>query len=368
MTKNQKHERNFKIMTIHEYLKEKRIECKLTQEKLAEKMKVTRNTIQNWEKKTLPDKLYWEDLIKVLNLSKEKFMKLYGDNAVSELPKQVDYKPNIFPDFLFPEQYLKKIKNLILTEGEQELLGLKEIYKSDISYEDSKFTFNNELAILPYDFIKKHNPFNVINLDDSLYDKLKGFDKNIIIQCILDNPNEVFDINKCSPKHLLKICSSFEISHFDFYFSKDEIIKKITSYFDWKNLQGWRYNDYPWRTWEEFINHTIITLKQIDNHNGKFIIAQRTPKYKEYNDTWDNGSWEFDEHFETYIKELYFDYIDYKEEIISKKEYPLKISVGYIEMTEKGKKLFNWYKENLPDDFNYWTNSLTKDDLVTNSQ
>ena len=79
---------------------------------------------------------------------------------------------SLFPDFLFPDDVIGKIKNIRLTADEQELLGLETIYGS------AKCNYDNEsdnLPALPYEYVRRVGAFHIIGLNDSLSNKICGF-------------------------------------------------------------------------------------------------------------------------------------------------------------------------------------------------
>ena len=86
-------------MTLYLFLKNARERCNMTQEALAEKIGVSPTTIQNWERKTLPDIAHWPAILEQLNLSREEFFEHYENTA---LPDTEEENVSSFPDFLFP--------------------------------------------------------------------------------------------------------------------------------------------------------------------------------------------------------------------------------------------------------------------------
>ncbi len=88
-------------MKLGEVLKEKRVELKLTQEEVGEKLYVTRQTISNWENgKTLPDIDSLIDLATFYDLSLDKLL-LKGSDIVEDIKKKEKlmrlYKWSIVP-------------------------------------------------------------------------------------------------------------------------------------------------------------------------------------------------------------------------------------------------------------------------------
>lgn len=75
-------------MRIGEVIKEKRIECQLTQEQLSEKIFVSKKTISNWETgKTIPDIDSLIRLAHLFNLSLDNLL-LEGSDIVKDIKKK----------------------------------------------------------------------------------------------------------------------------------------------------------------------------------------------------------------------------------------------------------------------------------------
>ena len=107
-------------MEIGKTLKAYRTAAKLTQEKAADLIGVSKNTIQNWERdKTIPNITYMN-----------KIAEIYGIN-LSDIQQEEEKKPahnKDFPDFLIDEEIQKKIDNCKLTKEEQEFLTCLDWY------------------------------------------------------------------------------------------------------------------------------------------------------------------------------------------------------------------------------------------------
>lgn len=192
-------------MTFYSFLKIARERCGITQAEFAERADVSITTIQNWEKDTLPDKGSWQVIIDQLKLSREEFIRHYANTA---LPCKDKTSAQPFPDFLFPDNLIDAIKKMKLTADEQELLGLEVFYDStyDMTGEYKfKVTQKFNLPALPYEYVHRVGAFHIMNLNDSLTDKIGGFRDYVITQ-IKKNPETIFDISECSPAQLLTLC------------------------------------------------------------------------------------------------------------------------------------------------------------------
>ena len=196
-------------MTLYLFLKNARERCNMTQEALAEKIGVSITTIQNWEKETLPDKNHWSAIIERLKLSKEEFFEHYANTA---LPDKEDRSALPFPDFLFPDEMVERIKIMRLTADEQELLGLEELYNATYNMNGDyrfKVTKPSSLSTLPYEYVRRVGAFHIMNLSDSLHKKI-GEHRNYVIAQIKANPEKLFDVFKCSTVQLLHLCDEIE--------------------------------------------------------------------------------------------------------------------------------------------------------------
>lgn len=197
-------------MKFNDYMKSSRERCFLTQEEAATALGVSTTSVQKWEKDTLPDKSMWAQIIRTYKLDQQEFLTNYGESAIpkDEFPKE-DNETD-FPVFLFPQDKLAQIQELILTREEQELLGLEALYQSNSYKVNSNIGIislvphENSLG-LPYEYVKSKGAFKVMALHDSLTSKLGEYRDYVISQIKVD-PNTVFNINNCSKEQLLELC------------------------------------------------------------------------------------------------------------------------------------------------------------------
>lgn len=125
-----------------------------------------------------------------------------------------------FPYFLYPNEIISEVKEkFVLTQEEQELLGLETLYKLDLKTEGV-----NSYEFLPYEYVKQHGVFNVLNIHDKLIEKLGPY-RDFVIKCIRKNPNDLFSIHSLSPEEHLELLKLMgKDTH---YLSFVEIIDKI---------------------------------------------------------------------------------------------------------------------------------------------
>lgn len=325
-------------MTFYSYLKAARERNKITQNDLANKIGVSTTTIQNWETKQLPDKYHWKAIIEALNLDKEEFSKKYMEEAMPK-DENEEQTHSSFPDFLFPDDQIKQIKKLRLTADEQEFFGLKELYsvnrqmKGDYDFE---ITEAGDLPILPYEFVQRVGAWQVINLNKSLSNKL-GFFEGYVISQIKKNPDQLFDILKCSPKQYYQLCEYIGLNPYYFI----ENLKKIEK--EGGSLVVAEKDGYSWKRLEEYSHFLIYhydssSIKDCDSIRNEYneyitIIKKEsnTPEYIAAKEKYKKDKAFFDEHSSM---------LDHEP------EPPRCKRTKNVELTEKGKKLLAWYKEN----------------------
>lgn len=340
-------------MTLYLFLKNARERCNMTQEALAEKIGVSPTTIQNWEKETLPDKNHWSAIIERLKLSKEEFFEHYANTA---LPDKEDRSALPFPDFLFPDEMVERIKIMRLTADEQELLGLEELYSATYNMDgDYRFKVRKTgfSPTLPYEYVRRVGAFHIMNLSDSLHKKIGGYRDYVMAQ-IRINPEKTFDIFKCSAAQLLDLCDKITLEH------------------EKKTVGGYRKSETY--NWGSEVRHIIELLECIADADNSLVIAETNEDHDKYsrNDDWvklDNYSPYVDSvtfHGEQLIKIVEKesqnpDYLEAKEKYEKDKRFyeehasmmdhapvpPKYQGTKNVEMTERGQQLLAWYKENI---------------------
>lgn len=331
-------------MTLYLFLKNARERCNMTQEALAEKIGVTSTTIQNWEKKTLPDISHWPAILEQLNISRKEFLEHYENTA---LPDEEEGNVSSFPDFLFPDNMVNQIKMMRLTADEQELLGLEELYSAtynmdrDYGFKVRKTGFS---PTLPYEYVRRVGAFHIMNLSDSLHKKI-GEHRNYVIAQIKTNPEKLFDVFKCSAVQLLHLCDEIEVDYYN----------------------GCRHHHYNWGT---ELRNTIRLLECIADADNSLIIAEADENYLPSNwkerDNYSSFAESIESHSEQWMKIVEResenpDYLEAKEKYEKDKRFyeehasmmdhapvpPKYHGTKNVEITERGQQLLAWYKENI---------------------
>ena len=331
-------------MTLYLFLKNARERCNMTQEALAEKIGVSITTIQNWEKETLPDKNHWSAIIERLKLSKEEFFEHYANTA---LPDKEDRSALPFPDFLFPDEMVERIKIMRLTADEQELLGLEELYNATYNMNGDyrfKVTKTSSLPTLPYEYVRRVGAFHIMNLSDSLHKKI-GEHRNYVIAQIKANPEKLFDVFKCSAVQLLHLCDDIKINYYSNSVDRAynwgtelrNILKLLECIADADNsLVIAEANKDCWPSnWKKLDNYSSFA-KSIESHSEQWMkIVEKeseNPDYLEAKEKYEKDKRFYEEH------ESMMDHAPVPPEYHGTKN---------VEMTERGQQLLAWYKENI---------------------
>ena len=133
----------------------------MTQEQLAEKMEVSKTTIQNWESgRTKVKPTHLKRLAYLFNVPET--------SLISELNRENDsMREDNFPYFLFEDddELISIIHSLHLNLNQQELFGLICLYYPDTlkDYADRETFFNESLTKIPYEFICKVGSIQYMN-------------------------------------------------------------------------------------------------------------------------------------------------------------------------------------------------------------
>lgn len=331
-------------MTLYLFLKNARERCNMTQEALAEKIGVTSTTIQNWEKKTLPDISHWPAILEQLNISRKEFLEHYENTA---LPAEEEGNVSSFPDFLFPDNMVNQIKIMRLTADEQELLGLEELYSATYNM-DGAYRFQVRKTgfspTLPYEYVRRVGAFHIMNLSDSLHKKI-GEHRNYVIAQIKTNPEKLFDVFKCSAVQLLHLCDDIKINYYSNSADRAynwgtelrNILKLLECIADADNsLVIAEANKNCWPSyWKELDNYSSFA-KSIESHNEQWMkIVEKeseNPDYLEAKEKYEKDKRFYEEHASM------MDHAPVPPEYHGTKN---------VEMTERGQQLLAWYKENI---------------------
>ena len=174
------------------FIKRYREEAGLTQAQLADKMKVSTISVQNWESgKTGIDMSRYKDLAYYLNISVDLLIK----ESLIEADKK---RKNNWPAFLFDDDTNQIIDSLHLNMAQQDLFGLLYIYDTDCLQYDllDTDTYREALKSIPYRFIEKVGSISFMNQAEGLYKVIKYVRADFLMKVLRQNPDMEFDIRK----------------------------------------------------------------------------------------------------------------------------------------------------------------------------
>lgn len=191
---------------MSKYIKRQREIAGLTQEKLAEKMGVTPQAVQNWESgRTRIDWGKLTTLSEVLNVPREKIVNellIEEDNENKNLDN--------WPSFLFDDETNKIIDTLHLNLAQQDLFGLLYIYDSE--YVKKKYldfyTLEDDLKKIPYGFIDKVGSIQFMNQADGLHQVIKYVKADFLMRVLKLNPEVEFNIKRLSKNLICEFIDS----------------------------------------------------------------------------------------------------------------------------------------------------------------
>lgn len=171
-----------------------------------------------------------------------------------------------------------------------------------------KISESEYLPILPYEYVRRVGAFQIMNLNDSLSDKVGRF-RTYVISQIKKHPEETFDILKCSPAQLLNLCDYIEIKPKNYYYDAITLGKQI---------------------------RTIINLlKEIENAGDSLAIAETN------NDRYSYSEWKSLDDYSSFIDrdgDLRYEQFT---KLVEKESQDIK----YIEAKEKYEKDKLFYEE-----------------------
>lgn len=317
-------------MKFFEYMKQSRERVGLTQTQAAEKIGVSITTIQKWEKDQLPTAQFWGIIIKTYGLNEREFGEKIVVASSSKDSAEKEEEP-AFPSFLFSKSQLEELEKMVLTEEEQELLGLECLYGTESSVDREGNTKPNVLPQnLPYEYIKKMNPFRVRQLHQSLEEKL-GRNRAFVIEYLTKHPRFLFDIYKLSSEGIKELCLFIRYKTIGFtncHLDNLEII--------YTALKEFENNDESFLI-AESDNHTQFLLDSLQNslftqNNSNKNLVSKYPQYihVENRESTDNQYLrrkEYEKSFEHY------DHVSYR-------------LCAYATITEEGRQLLSWCKQN----------------------
>lgn len=361
-------------MKLGEFLRQSRIEAGLTQEGMADKVGVSTTSVQNWEKNTFPDPQYWPLISDALSV-KATDIAVHIAETVVPPKEEKSRKTCSFPEFLFPEKHLSRIKALRFTDEEMELLGLELVYSSGNC---DALSYNADLPALPYEYIRLKGPWNVLRIHEEITHKLLGEYVSMVADWAKKRPGKSFDILDQTPEDYLSFCKyirfaessacggwpSKECSQFDlicqdlkyadlYTGNYTDLSAQVKEKIAAEILRECEKNDDPhwnrktpeqiideWRVventsemyssgWEPTALHQrqwkdteFLTLRTIESEDAEYLAAKR--KYEE-------------------DMKFYKEHISMLDYPPSKPKFQGK---RVITLTEKGKKIYDWLKAN----------------------
>ena len=314
-------------------LKKLRNEAGLSQQQLADKMDVSKNTIQNWESgKTKVDTARFRSLAFIFNVPVE--------NLIGEMCREEGGRADRWPYFLFDDETNAIVSSLHLNLNQQDLFGLLYLYKASyLKKEVINFnTLNKDLKLVPYKFISKVGSIQFMNMVDSLQKVIKHVRSDFLIMVLKLNPEEEFDIRRLS-KEL--ICEFIDGGY-----------KKLDEDAIYTDREG----NSPPETLEEL--EMLISMKKARIilpllENGPMHLADGCEHYRLRGDvpeevitmndcywSWWTGEYSEDNHFVMHILDDLNEITDYHP--VSVEGEPDK---WVLEINEKGRSLLNWFRE-----------------------
>lgn len=299
------------MSNFSENLKKYRRLAGLTQDQAAEKVGVSVTAIQNWEggiNKPRADKI--SKLAYIYNVSE----KVLAENLIAEAT--IETADN-WPYFLFSDEINKIIKSLRLNLAQQELFGILYIYGADIlknTWTESA-PIDIDLKKIPYEFIAKVGSINVINVAEGLKHVLDYVKTDFLLRELRKRPDDEFDICKLN---------------------KDIICDFIDH-----GLKQWDDTDDYMACSTEI--HFHINMKEAENTLKTFEEYGDTiywTDYDERNPHRDDIPEELKKYQTLHSFPLMYDHYTVHEEKAENGHNKI-----YISLTDKGKKLRQWFKE-----------------------
>lgn len=264
-----------------------------------------------------------------------------------------------FPLFLLSENQEELVNQLNLTEEEHELLGLEILYCEE---PNPKMFASRPLKDLPFEYVKKHGSFKVMQIHENLMQKLGGYRK-FITQFSIQNPDKCFRLEDATDDEILmltKHMNSSVLYNLNGSVMQYEVImnailvmqrmehienKKMPVFItqiinDGTGRSCWQ----PIGDGEKYAYRNNIGFNLIQNPQEEpFIIADM---YKPYFDIEivENDTQEYVQLKEKYEKDLAF-YKEHTDMLNRPPMPPAFMGTIYVVMNERGKQLYNWYME-----------------------
>lgn len=200
-----------------DYISRLRNYSKMTQEQLADKMEVSKTTIQNWESgRTKVKPAHLKRLAYLFNVPET--------SLIFELNRDNDsMRVDNFPYFLIEddEELVGIIESLHLNLNQQELFGLICLFYPDvlIDYVDYDSVWDESLTKIPFDFICKVGSIQYMNLADGLRNLLKYVRPKFLLKVLKLYPEELFDVTRLSKDLIIEF---LDTGHIPYYYEYDD--------------------------------------------------------------------------------------------------------------------------------------------------
>lgn len=358
-------------MKLGEFLRQSRIEAGLTQEGMADKVGVSTTSVQNWEKNTFPDPQYWPLISKALSVKVTDIATRMAE-TVAPPKEEKSRKTCSFPEFLFPEGSLSRIKALRFTDEEMELLGLELVYSSGNC---GALSCNADLPALPYEYIRLKGPWNILSMHEEITDKLSGAYVPMVANWAKKHPGKSFDILDQTAEDYLCICRYIRIRMSNVYSEEYSFLYDlICQDLKYADLYTGNYTDLSAQVKEKIAAEILRECKKNDDpHWNRKTPEQIIDEWRvvettsgRYSSGWEptalhQRQWK-DTEFLTlrtiesedaeYLaaKRKYEEDMKFYKEHISMLDYPPSEpkfqGKRVITLTEKGKKIYDWLKTN----------------------
>ena len=200
-----------------DYISRLRNYSKMTQEQLADKMEVSKTTIQNWESgRTKVKPAHLKRLAYLFNVPET--------SLIFELNRDNDsMRVDNFPYFLIEddEELVGIIESLHLNLNQQELFGLICLFYPDvlIEYFDYDSVWDESLTKIPFDFICKVGSIQYMNLADGLRNLLKYVRPTFLLKVLKLYPEELFDVTRLSKDLIIEF---LDTGHIPYYYDYED--------------------------------------------------------------------------------------------------------------------------------------------------
>lgn len=176
--------------TLGDFIKNARKNANLSQEKLADRMNVSKQTVQNWE--------YGKTSIEMKHIPALSHHLMIPETIIiKEIVRELDNNRKYnWPDFLFDERINEIVEQLHLDSYQQELFGILYVYNAEYLQEEflTTSTLREDLKIVPYDFVAKAGSINFINAAYGLQKVLKYVQPEFLLKYLTQHPDSKFDL------------------------------------------------------------------------------------------------------------------------------------------------------------------------------